>query len=237
MTENVERTLLVEALVTLADTLVAGYDIIDLLQTLVERCADVLDAADVGIILANRSGTLETVAATNERSHLLDLMQLDASQGPCVQAYLTGAVVSVPDLDAAVDQWPAFATGAKKLGYGSAHSVPLRLRDETLGAMNVFRDRTGVLSSDDIVAARALADVATIGILQERAIRHADTAREQLQHALNSRVIIEQAKGIVSHTRDVNMDAAFQIIRRHTRNTNTSFAAAATGIVNGTITL
>ncbi|RFA17581.1 GAF and ANTAR domain-containing protein [Subtercola boreus] len=237
MTENVERTLLVEALVTLADTLVAGYDIIDLLQTLVEKCADVLDAADVGIILANQGGTLETVAATNERSHLLDLMQLDAGQGPCVQAYLSGAVVSVPDLDDAVDRWPVFAMGARELGYGAVHSVPLRLRDDTLGALNVFRDRTGVLSSDDVVAARALADVATIGILQERAIRHADTAREQLQHALNSRVIIEQAKGIVSHTHNVNMDAAFQIIRRHTRNTNTSFAATATGIVNGTVTV
>ncbi|UFS57519.1 GAF and ANTAR domain-containing protein [Subtercola endophyticus] len=228
---------LVETLVTLADTLVAGYDVIDLLQTLVEKCAAILDAADVGIILVGTRGDLETVASTNERSHLLDLMQLDAGTGPCVEAYLSGSVVSVPNVEKVEKRWPVFATGARELGYGSSHSVPLRLRDTTLGALNVFRDRTGSLSDEDIVAAKALADVATIGILQERAIREAGIAREQLQHALDSRVIIEQAKGVLAQSRNIDMDAAFKLLRQTSRNSGTAIGTTAHGIVDGTISL
>ncbi|MEF2977636.1 GAF and ANTAR domain-containing protein [Subtercola sp. YIM 133946] len=237
MIGDARQTELVETLVTLADTLVAGYDVIDLLQTLVERCAAILDAADVGIILVDSDGDLETVASTNERSHLLDLMQLDAGTGPCVEAYLSGTVVSVTDIADVEERWPVFAAGARQLGYASSHSVPLRLRDSTLGALNVFRDRPGTLSDDDIVAAKALADVATIGILQERAIRRADIAREQLQHALDSRVIIEQAKGVLAQSHNVDMDAAFKLLRQTSRNSGTPIGVTAHAVVDGSLVI
>ncbi len=217
MNTQPREALLAETFVILADSMVAGYDVVDLLQTLVERCAVLFDAADAGIILANESGDLEVIASTSERSHLIELMQLRADEGPCVEAYATGKVVSVGALADVASRWPAFATRAGELGYASVHSMPLRLRTETIGALNLFRESPGELSPQDAAAAQAMADVATIGILQERAFREADLARSQLRHALESRVVIEQAKGVVAHTGNVDMDEAFRLIRAHAR--------------------
>jgi GAF domain-containing protein len=229
---------LVETFVALADTLVVGYDIVDLLQTLVERCAALLDATDAGIILASASSAekgsaeLEVIASTSERTRLIGLMQLSADQGPCVEAYVTGAVVSVSDVRDVAFKWPRFAHDAVELGFASVHAVPLRLRDETLGSLNLFRDRTGVLNDDDATVARALADVATISILQERSIRETDIARQQLQHALSSRIVIEQAKGVVSQTQNVDMQEAFRQIRSRARNTGTNLSEVARMIID-----
>jgi len=218
MTGQPREALLAETFVSLADSMVAGYDVVDLLQTLVERCAFLFDAADAGIILANAAGDLEVIASTSERSHLIELMQLRAGEGPCVEAYVSGTVVSIPDVTAIQDRWPRFAARAIELGYASIHSTPLRLRAETIGALNLFREHQSKLSKKDAAASQAMADVATIGILQERAFREADLTQRQLRHALESRVIIEQAKGVVAHTRGVDMDEAFRLIRTHARD-------------------
>jgi len=231
MTGQPREALLADTFVVLADSMVAGYDVVDLLQTLVERCAFLFDAADAGIILVDASGDLGVIASTSERSHLIELMQLRAGEGPCVEAYVTGKVVSVPEVTAIADKWPRFAARALELGYASVHSTPLRLRTETIGALNLFREGLGVLSEQDAAAAQAMADVATIGILQERAFREADLTQKQLRHALESRVAIEQAKGVVAHTRGVDMDEAFRLIRNHARDNGELLDSVARAIV------
>ena len=232
MTAQPREALLAETFVVLADSMVAGYDVVDLLQTLVERCAFLFDAADAGIILADPSGDLEVIASTSERTHLIELMQLRAGEGPCVEAYVTGKVVSVRDVAAIEDRWPLFAARARDLGYVSIHSTPLRLRTETIGALNLFREHPGELSEQDVAASQAMADVATIGILQERAFREADLTEKQLRHALESRVTIEQAKGVVAHAHGIDMDEAFRLIRTHARDHRELLDSVARAIVD-----
>ena len=222
---------LAEAFVTLADTMVDEYDVVDLLQTVVELCSSLLDATDAGILLPNSAGELEVAASSSERSRLIGLLQLGEGEGPCVDAYRTGLLVTVDNIASTYARWPSFAIAAAESGYASMHAIPLRLRKETIGSLNLFRDRTGGFSADDAVTARALADGATIGILHERSLREADLARSQLQHALDSRVIIEQAKGVIAHTQHVDMDTAFQLIRARARNSRTRLSEVAREIV------
>jgi len=225
------ETQLVQTFVTLADSLVTGFDTIDVLQMLVERTTSLFDAADAGIVLVGTTGELEVIASTNERSKLVALMQLRAGQGPCVESYTSGAVVSVPDMGDIDGRWPVFADLARDSGYRSVHAIPLRLRNETLGSLNLFRETAGALNDVDATAAQALADVATISLLQERALREIDSTREQLQRALDSRVVIEQAKGVVSYSTSVDMDEAFQRIRRHARTNRRPLGEVAADIV------
>lgn len=209
---------LVETFVTLADTLVADYDIVDLLQSLVDNAAELFDATAAGILLVNQSRDLEVVVSTSERSALVGLLQLEAGEGPCVEAFTTGAPVSVQDADEMRRRWPQFAAASQEAGYTSVHSIPLRLRDTVLGSMNLFREVPGTLNEDDAIAARALTDVATISILQQRNVDHSTLVEAQLQQALNSRVVIEQAKGFVSHTHQVDMETAFRLLRGYARS-------------------
>lgn len=226
---------LVETFVTLADTLVAGYDIVDLLHTLVEKCAALLEASAAGIILSAGDGELEVVASTNERSRLVEILQLRAGSGPCVESFTTGRAVSIADIAVLGDKWPRFQSGALAQGFSSMHAVPLRLRDTTIGSLNLFWDRCGGLSDVDTLAVQALADVATIGILQERAIRESDVVRQQLQHALSSRVLIEQAKGVIAYVNEVHMGEAFTLIRDYARSNGIPLAEVAEQIVNRTL--
>lgn len=231
MTPRTREQDLIETFVGLADTLVVDYDIVDLLYKLVTRCAHTLEAVDAGILLPNEHDQLEVIASTSERSHLIGILQLDAGEGPCVDAYTSGQVVTVDDIAATYARWPVFAETAADLGYQSMHAIPLRLRNETIGSLNLFSDKSGPLKLEDAVAAQALADIATIGILHERALREADLAREQLQHALNSRVIIEQAKGVLSHRERVDMDQAFLMLRERARSSGRLLSVAARDVV------
>lgn len=224
---------LLETFVELADTLVAGYDIVDLLYRLVTRCAETLDAADAGILLPNKDGRLEVVASTSERSHLISLLQLNADEGPCVDAFREGQLVTVDDIAATYARWPHFAVAAAALGYQSMHAIPLRLRSDTVGSLNLFSDKSGPLRAEDAVAAQALADIATIGILHARALRESDLIRSQLQHALDSRVIVEQAKGVLSYKARVDMDEAFRMLRESARNSGRLLSDVARDIVDG----
>lgn len=222
---------LVDTFVELADTMVGGYDVVDLLYRLVSRCAQIFEAADAGILLPATDGTLEVVASTSERSQLISLLQLDADEGPCVDAYRTGAAVTVADIAAIQRRWPGFAAAAGGMGYRWMYAMPLKLRDEVIGSLNLFGDLPDALSTEDATAARGLADIATIGILHERASRESDVARQQLQHALDSRVVIEQAKGVLAHTHKVDMDEAFQLLRESARSNRRRLSDVARDVV------
>lgn len=224
--------LLSRALVGLADTLVDDYDIIDLLDRLVGYSVELLAADAAGILLADFQRTLRVVASSNEDAEVMELLQLQADQGPCMECFSTGAPVSVPDLADAAGRWPVFVAAVAERGaYRSVHALPLRLRGEAIGTMNLFHGQPGALPDADLAAGQALADVATIGILSERAIRRSEVLTEQLQAALSSRVIIEQAKGVLAHRGNLSMDAAFDRLRRYARTHNARLSEVARQVV------
>ncbi|HWU59637.1 MAG TPA: GAF and ANTAR domain-containing protein [Microbacteriaceae bacterium] len=231
MAEETRESQLIQTFAMLADTLVAGFDVVDLLQGLVEKCQVLLDTTDAGILLADGEGRLEVLASTDERIELIELMQLEPNDGPCVECFRTGRSVSVPEIEALDDKWPQFRRSAIEQGYHAVHALPLRLREETIGSLNLFREQAGPLAEFDATAAQAMADVATIGILQERTIAESDLIRRQLQRALDSRVLIEQAKGVVSYTRRISIDDAFAMIRGFAREHQRALTSVAEDIV------
>lgn len=237
MSTPTRETQLVDAFTTLADTLVAGYDVVDLLHTLVECCRDILDITAAGILLADHTGQLEVVASTSEASNLVEIMQVDAKQGPCMDCFTTGKPVSLPDVNVDAGRWPSFQAEAHAQGFGGVFALPLRLREEVIGTLNLLREEAGDLAGRDLRAAQALADVATIGILQARSLSDSDTVRLQLQHALDSRVLIEQAKGFVAHKNNVSPEEAFRLIRSYARTHAQRLSDVARGLVEHTLTL
>ncbi|PPG38744.1 GAF and ANTAR domain-containing protein [Pseudoclavibacter sp. RFBA6] len=237
MSHDRRETLLLETFAILADSLVADYDVVDLLQTLVDRCQELLDTTAAGILLADEHGDLEIVASTSESASVVETMQISAAAGPCIESFTAGRTVSLADVRDAPAAWQQFKDSALAHGYLSVHAVPLRLRDTTLGTLNLLRAEAGELPERDIVAARALADVATIGILQERAIRETETVRQQLQHALTSRVIIEQAKGVVAYRHSITPEEGFEVIRSYARSNNLSISRVAADLVKRMLTI
>lgn len=232
MAELTREGQLVDAFATLADTLVDDYDAVELLQTLVDNCRDLLDVTAAGILLADLDGNLEVVASTSEASRLVEVMQLSAQAGPCIDCYTTGAAVSVPDIRESPDKWSRFRDSAHEQGFASVFALPMRLRETTIGALNLLRAETGELNERDVRAAQALADVATIGILHARSLRESDAVRDQLQRALSSRIVIEQAKGVLSQTNDMSTDEAFSLMRRYARSHGMLLSIVAEQIVS-----
>lgn len=228
---------LIDTFVRLTDTLVDEYDVVDLLQNLVDSVVDIFDASAAGILLANQHQELEVVASTSERSSFVGLLQLDAGEGPCVECFATGRPVSVSDRAEMQRRWPAFAAASVESGYASVHAIPMRLRDTTLGSLNLFRETEGELNPDDALAAQALTDVATISILQQRTLEHAALTQAQLQRALDSRVVIEQAKGFVAFTHSVDTEAAFVLLRQYARAHQERLADVARAIVERRLVL
>jgi GAF domain-containing protein len=228
--EQTRQTLLLETLVTLADTLVAGYDVVDLLQSLVDSTRTLAGATATGILLSNDHDQLEVVAASDENANTIELLQQATGVGPCIECFRTGETVSMPDI-AEDDTWPAFREACLRLEFRSLLAVPLRLRDTTIGSLNLLRSDAGAFGDEDTQVAVTLADMATIGILHERAVRESSVARQQLQRALDSRVVIEQAKGVVAQQRDISMGAAFDLIRGYARSNRLGLGAVAELIV------
>jgi transcriptional regulator with GAF, ATPase, and Fis domain len=228
---------LLETFVKLADTLIDEYDVVDLLQFLVDTCRDVLDTTAAGILLADARGELEVVASTSEASRLVEMMQLSAEQGPCIESFRSGRRVSVPDIEASKEEWWQFRGSALAQGFRSMDALPLRLRDATIGTLNLFRSTPGAAPEESILAAQAFADVATIGILHERTLRESSILSEQLQAALNSRIVIEQAKGVVSHTRGVSIDEAFTLMREYARSHSIGLSVVAARLVDRSLRL
>jgi GAF domain-containing protein len=232
--ETGRENLVARAFVSLADTLVDEYDVIDLLDRLVGYSVELLAADAAGIVLADARGRLRAVAASSEDAQLMELLQLQSDQGPCLDCVRSGSPVNVIDLTvaAAADRWPVFAAAvADSAAFRSVHALPLRLRGEAIGALNLFHRQPGPLPPVDLSLGQALADVATIGILSERAVRHSEIVNEQLKSALNSRVIIEQAKGVLTQRGNLSMDAAFNRLRSYARSRNLRLSEVARQVV------
>jgi len=224
---------LADVFVEMADTLVDDFDVIDFLHMLTGRCVQLLGVSAAGLLLTDQRGTLQVVAASSERTRLLELFQLQTDQGPCVDCFRTGQPVSVADLPSA-GRWPRFTAAAAEVGFAAVHAVPMRLRAEVIGAVNFFDTITGALDEGKLRIGQALADVATIGLLQHRALHRRDVLTEQLQTALNSRVLIEQAKGVLAERLHVDVAEAFALLRHGARNRNRRLSELAQAIVDGT---
>ena len=227
------EALLARTFVELADTLVDDFDVVELLTLLAHRCVEMLDVAAAGLMLVAPEGDLRVVASSSEEMRLLELFELQSQEGPCPECYRTGEPAVFNNLAADDLRWPQFGPVALKAGFLSAQALPMRLRGVTIGALNLFRTETGALDEDDIVAAQALADVATIAILQHRAAIHAHLVVDQLNHALNSRVMIEQAKGILAERTGLDMEGAFGWLRKHARDHNLLLVDVAQAIIDG----
>jgi GAF domain-containing protein len=229
------ETLLAKTLVGLADTLVDDFDVVELLTLLTDGCIDVLDVAAAGLMLAAPEGDLRVMASSSEAMRVLELFELQAQEGPCLDCYRTGQPVLNQHLAVAEDRWPRFAPEAHAAGFHTVHALPMRLRGTVIGALNLFNNYLGDIRRTDIVAAQAMADVATIAILQHRATHEAQVLNEQLNHALNSRIVIEQAKGMLAERLDVDLEQAFTRLRNHARNHNLRLADLARNITNGSL--
>jgi transcriptional regulator with GAF, ATPase, and Fis domain len=224
---------LADAFVELADTMVADFDVIDFLHLLTERSVQLLDASAAGVLLADPRGELRLVAASTEAVRVLELFQLQNDQGPCLDCFRTGQPVSAADLTAAGQIWPQFAAAARQAGFGAVQALPMRLRAQVIGALNLFRATPGGLGHEDVRVGQALADVATIGLLQQRGARRSETLNEQLQGALNSRVAIEQAKGKLAERAGLDMDQAFTVLRAYARDHNLRLSELAQAFIDG----
>jgi transcriptional regulator with GAF, ATPase, and Fis domain len=225
----------VQSLVDLADTLVADYDIVDLLTGLANRCVDVLGASAAGVMLASASGDLRLVASSSEAMRVLELFELQAHEGPCLDAFRTGERVEHESLRGGTGRWPRFSTVALEAGFRSAFALPLRLRDTTIGALNLVSVDEAPMDESDALVARAFADLATISVLQQRAVADSQLVNEQLTHALTSRLVIEQAKGVVFERAGVDMSEAFARLRTYARNHNLRLTDVAQAAVDGTL--
>lgn len=223
---------IVAAFVSLAGSLARSHDVNELLTQLAADCAHLLDVNAVGLLLADARGALHVVAASSERVADLEAFQAQRAQGPCHTCYLEGQPVNVPDLAAAAARWPDFAAVAAHAGIVSVHAVPMRLQDNTVGALNLFGTTPGKLDEADLRLAQALADVATIALVQERAATDSTIVNEQLQRALDSRVVLEQAKGVLSYSGDLDMPAAYTALRTYARDHNIKLTELARALVN-----
>ena len=225
------ESLLIATLVELADNLVDDYDVIDVLTVLTHRCVDAVDVDAAGVMLASPTGELQFVASSSESMTILELFQIQTNEGPCVDCFHDGLAITNHALSESDGRWPLFTPRALALGFRAVHSLPMRLRGRTIGALNLFRTHQGTLSEDDVIVAQGLADVATIAILQHRSSLDASALNFQLNNALNSRVIIEQAKGMICQSTSCDMDEAFNRLRAHARNHNEGLTTLATRVV------
>ena len=222
--------------VTLADTLVRGFDLVGLFDDLASACVELLDVTAAGLMLVDPAGRLRVMASSSERSRLLELLEIQNDEGPCLDCFRGGQPVLVADLAVEDGRWPTFSEEATRVGFGAVYALPMRLRDETIGALNLFHRKPEALTEAGLRLAQAFADVATIGILQQRAIQRGADLADQLQTALNSRLIIEQAKGVLAEREQTDMGAAFEMLRRYARRSGRKLSEVAAEVVSGELT-
>jgi len=220
-----------QSFVALADALVDDFDVVELLDRLVRSCVDLLQVDAAGILLVNRDRVLEVVACSDEASRLMEVFQLESHSGPCVEAVLTGEPVMITDPVELQRRWPPFGDAVKRVGFTAVYALPMRLRKETIGALNLFNSNQPALHEFDAKVAQAMADVATIGIVQQRSHSRTSLLAEQLQLALNSRISVEQAKGVLAEYGGVDMGAAFEAIRAYARDHRVKLSTVARQLV------
>ena len=221
-----------EAFVELADTLVNRFDVVDLLHTLAARCVALTDVDAAGLLVVDATGTLRVASSSSEQVRLLELFEVQHDEGPCLDCYRNRAIVAEEQL-AHSHLWPRFRPVALEAGFQSVYAVPMRLRDEVIGSLNLFRTKAGPLEPSQLAVCQALADVATIGILQEKSVREAHLLAAQLQAALDGRVVIEQAKGVLAERAQLGMPEAFELLRKYARSNNLLLVDVAEALING----
>jgi hypothetical protein len=228
-----DTDLLSDTFVELADTMVDDFDVIDFLHLLTDRSVALLGASAAGVVLADPRGELRVAAASSEQAELLELFQLQNDEGPCLECFRTGRAVTASELASPDRPWPRFAEAATRAGFATVEALPMRLRDQVIGALNLFGAGRARFDRADLRIGQALADVATIGLLHERNLRRRETVAEQLQGALNSRVVIEQAKGKLAERLSIDMDRAFKMLRDYARNSSQRLTDVARDFVDG----
>jgi GAF domain-containing protein len=242
MSDDAEQRIVTRQLLTatafleLVDTLVSDFDVIDVLTALSRRCVELLGAAEAGVLLADADGTLRVIGASTEQINLLELFQIQNQQGPCLDSYLTGRVVINADMRRS-SPWPTFAAAATAAGFPSVCAIPLRLKSVILGCLNLFMSEPVELSDSDVALAKALADVASIAIVQDHATRQSAEREIQLQHALESRIAIEQAKGMIAERAGLDMDSAFQRLHQFAHDNHRGLTEVAEDIASGMLTV
>jgi GAF domain-containing protein len=224
---------IVETFVELADTMVDHFDVIEFLHRLVERSLELMDCAEVGLLLANAGGNLQVMASSSERSEALELLQSQTEEGPCFDCYRDSVPVFSENLLSDSERWPMFALAAVQSGINSVHAIPMRVHGRTIGALNLFRAGTGRLAERDVPLGQGMADIAAVALIQERAMRESRGVVQQLQSALNSRVLIEQAKGVLAERGNVSVDVAFASIRAFARTHNARLGDVARDVIDG----
>ncbi len=227
--------LLSSTFVELADTLVADFEAVDFLHLLVERAVQLLDADAAGLMLVDARGRLQVVATTHHEARVLEVFQIQNEEGPCLECCRTGRPLVNLGVDEVARRWPRFRTATQEAGFRSTHALPMRLRDEVIGALNLYCVDESIVSDTDVSLGQAMADIATIGLLQERSVRHQEALAEQLQGALNSRVLIEQAKGVLAERAGLAIDDAFSVLRSYSRRTRRPLTEVARGVIEGTV--
>jgi GAF domain-containing protein len=237
MSDRTPSDEILETFASLADTLVDDYDVVELLQSLVEACANLVDVSEAGLLLADGKGDLELMASTSEASRLVEVLQLSANSGPCIECFRSGEVVAVADVSAVGTEWARFRDETLAQGFRSVYAIPLRLRDVTIGTLNLLRHTVGRPDRRDLRVAKALANVATIGILHERALSDSLAVQDQLRFALDSRVAIEQAKGVISFQKGVDVEEAFELLRTFARANRRRLSEVANDIVRRKLSL
>lgn len=234
MTSGRERDV-VASLVSLAGSMATGAsDVVELLSELAEDCTRLLDVEATGLLLADDRAVLHVMAASSEQAAHVEALQLQRAEGPCLDCFAGGRPVSAPDLEQDLHRWPRFVPVALAAGFASLHAVPMRLRGTVLGALGLFGARPGALNAADLALAQGMADVASIALVQERAAADQRAVNDQLQLALSSRVVLEQAKGVLSHTADVDMSTAFAMLRRYARDHDLRLSELAHTVVHRT---
>jgi GAF domain-containing protein len=228
------ETLLARTFVQLADTLIDDFDVIELLTTLADRCVEVLDVSAAGLMLVSPEGELRVVASSSEAMRVVELFEIQSQEGPCLDCYRMRRPVLNQHLGRVGGRWRNFEPVALEAGFRSVHALPMRLRGDVIGALNLFRSDHGDLEEADVETGQALADVATITILQHRAVLESQLVNAQLSQALSSRIVIEQAKGVLAERLGENMEEAFARMRSHARNHNLKLADVADSIISGT---
>jgi GAF domain-containing protein len=229
------EALLARTLVELANTLVADFDVVELLTRLADSCVEVLGVGAAGLMLAGPEGKLKVMASSSEAMRVLELFELQAREGPCLDCYRSGKSVMQADLATPTTRWPRFAAETLAAGFRSVQALPMRLRGTVIGALNLFDVEAGEMPPADIECAQALADVATIAILAHRASLEAQVVNQQLHYALNSRIVIEQAKGMVAERSGINMELAFTALRTYARNHNLRLVKVAGSVIDGSL--
>jgi transcriptional regulator with GAF, ATPase, and Fis domain len=223
---------LAERFVRLADTLVDDFDVVEVLDDLMGTCLDLLEVDEAGLLLNDPQGNLQRLASSSEEARLLELLQAQTREGPCFEAVQSGQMIIVDRIEDSRDRWPKFAAQATADGFRSVYAFPLRLRDATIGGLNLFCTKEDSLDEEGRVIAKALADIATIGILQQRSLHRTSLLAENLQHALNTRVVVEQAKGVLAERGDLPMEETFARLRSYARSNNLKLSDVAHAVVH-----